>query len=201
MDTTAPLTGERHYVDTSAFFYLAMLGASTAGERVPAKRLAQAKRLQAFLTQIQKLGGIACSTVLAIEELAAKVRNDARRDAAKSAGFNYWGDFKMKKPSEAQVEDGRSKTRMVQMMDWAVAEFVKVGGRFEMPVSSAAESASFGEKLRTEHRDLLDTFQRLDAMDALHIVLGIHLGAKAFVSFDQGWDVVPQLTVYFASAA
>jgi len=49
--------------------------------------------------------------------------------------------------------------------------------------------------IRTAHRSYLTRYPSLDAMDALHIVFGTLLGTTHFITFDNGWLPVSQITV------
>ena len=71
------------------------------------------------------------------------------------------------------------------------------GVRFERKVvATVALATTLSKKAHATYVELLKNYVGLDAMDALHIVIGKEVGATGFVTFDAGWRTVAEIDVY-----
>jgi predicted nucleic acid-binding protein len=192
----APAPALRCYLDTSAVWVLASLEAKANGATIVATDETNGKRVESFLKRLVAARGEPRTTVLAMEELAAKVRNNSRSESARRAHCSDWRQFKRADPTAADAADALAKTAMLDAMRFAATRLGKLAVLFETPAVHEAETFSAATSIRKEHRLLLDNYQGLDAMDALHIVMGSRLRIQHFVSLDRGWSDVNGLTIY-----
>jgi len=129
------------------------------------------------------------TSVLAFEEVAALIRNRSRQDQTNGA----WRQLNKTDPQRAVV-DAIAQAKMLAMLKLAADAASSLGVSCLWPDVNGGPAAA-GRKLRKAHRALLKAYVDLDAMDALHLVVGAELGFTSFVSFDAGWAVVPSVDI------
>lgn len=76
---------------------------------------------------------------------------------------------------------------MLELLRLAVAATKRGMVGIDWPVATSIGP----ETMRLRHRQLLRLSSALDAMDALHIIAGLALGIRSFITFDSDWDTVP----------
>lgn len=194
LSKTTPKVGKSYYLDSSAVLTLASPDMATDGWPVRPKQHTDAKHLVAFLKAAT--GARVVTSVLAMEEAASVVRNTRRTQAAHDAGHNSWRDFVRKDAANAKRDDAKPHAAMLKALRWALARLSMHGVVLDTGEIQAGQTQQAAEALRAAHEKLLASHQELDPMDALHIVVGWDMGADDFVSFDGGWEVVPNITVY-----
>lgn len=192
-----PKENERFYVDTSAIFPLAHAEAKAAGGGGEATELSRAVVVVDFLNRAARVSAEVRTTAIVFEELGAKVRNKIRMHEASKYSLS-WQALKAQRPTEAAAADAIAHVKMLAFMKWAADGAAKGGilleGRAMMPADVLARE----KKLRKAHRELLAKYASLDAMDALHIVIGLEMAIPNFITFDAGWDAVPGIAVFGA---
>jgi predicted nucleic acid-binding protein len=188
----------RHYVDSSVVYSLASKAAHATGNPAPQIELTRAQKAATFIQKVRKAGGEVLTSPLALEELAARVRNSLRAIEAKKKGYASWRDFK-NRASKADIAqaDTRPHTIMIHMLSLATREFSKVGIELERTAVLSSETKKAAQELQKTHLKYLSQHTTLDAMDAFHIALAAELGITHFLSFDQGWGQLPNITVYY----
>lgn len=129
--------------------------------------------------------------MLAYEEVAASTRNKLRFAEAEAANFSGWKPFKSAEPAKAAGADARSHAAMLEMLSLAASAAGSLGVTLEWPAPTSASPVT----IRRHHRELLRKHPEVDAMDALHIVVGLAIGIRSFITFDGGWDAVPGITI------
>lgn len=193
----APTSGQRCYLDTSALIPLALHQlASAGGPAPPDEERRRADRIRRCIDRLVSAKASVVTTILAMEELAAKVRNDARNDQARAHG-STWKDLKRSDPAKARELDEGCRDWMLKMMEHAARSTGDLGVSFELPVVLEGDASAAATRLRKVHREYLRRYVSLDAMDALHIAVGRMIGADCFVSFDAGWREVSDITVCY----
>jgi len=191
-----PVQGESYYLDTSAVMALLNVEANNQKVKIPGEELARGRLVVDFTSRAKLVGALLTTSILAIEEIAAKYRGLIRAARAKANGYATWKDFKTGNPPAAAIEDEVARKEMFLRLKWTTKKLGSTQVRLATPEVAAANIHSAAETMRCSHLKLLEDHPSLDAMDALHIVIGTDLGATRFVSFDRGWDVVPSITVY-----
>lgn len=192
LETAAPF-GARFYLDTSALCALAFTRAGTAD---PTDR-GRAKRLRWFAPVAQRKGGAIVTSVLAFQELAAKVRNASINQALDAL------PHRVRKLRDLHVKDAKlalriatdAKKAAVAALNNAVLEATQLAVAVEQPATEEAERAIAGERMRIAHQSFIDRYPRIDAMDALHLTYGMAIDCEHFVSFDYGWEDVAEVTI------
>lgn len=197
MQTSAPTVGARHYLDASVLLALAYRSAKSAGELAPPQEVRRGDKAAAFIARVNGSGGMAITTVIALEEIAAKVRNALRRAAWSKASYKSWSDFKQADPTTAHTADTHAHAVMIQMLAHTMNELGRVGAFVERREIPANETRKLAKDLRQAHLGFMKNYPSLDAMDALHIALGLEMGITSFLTFDQGWGIVPKISVFY----
>jgi predicted nucleic acid-binding protein len=194
--SASPEANSIYYLDTSVLFALAVAAYHTAtGATVRADELARAAEARSFLSQVSASGGHIRTSTLAFQEIAHATRKRARNVHAKAAGFGDWHDLLKKKGPRSIVRDA-AHADTLRFLSHAVRAMRGVRCEVELQTVPQAETVAFGRNQRAAHRSLLRKHPELDPMDALHIVVGYGLGARHFLSFDEGWETVAGISVY-----
>lgn len=186
-------TAQSFYLDTSALVGLAALQAQSDGFQagLDANALKQGRDVQGFAGRAAASGASLLVTVLAFEELAAMIRNKARANLCKP--HPNWGALKKADRLRATTLDALAQQQMLKFLECAERAARSVGAKLLEP---EIDDPSRDADLRAAaHRKLLEDHVGLDAMDALHIVIGGELEVTGFVSFDRGWRDVKTITV------
>lgn len=192
--TSEPAANALFYLDTSAVWSLASLEASRQSQTPPAQELARAKRVRSFLRRASAKGCLAHTTVLSIEEIAAKMRGRIRNEEARNAGFGSWNAARRGK--HAASIDAKAHAAMLSMITFTTAALVASGVLLRRPWVGQTETETKAARLVTAHEKLMKTYRGLDPMDALHIAVGLELGGKNFITFDAGWSSCALVEVY-----
>lgn len=193
--TAASLDGFTHrsglvfYLDTSAVMPLALNEAGT----IKGTELIRFRRINAFVASASRAASRTISSVLALEEIAAKTRNELSRAALKRAGHDDWRSYAAVAPAAAAAERTTIQGQVLKMLEHAATGMGKIGVVVEQPV--VANAADAGKKVRKAHREYLRAYANIDSMDALHLAFGGLLGCKHFVSFDQAWLPISEVDV------
>lgn len=169
LQSFAHTKGLTFYLDTSAVFPLMLTLADPA--KAPPRERTRSNLLTSFLERATKAGSRAVCSVLVLEEIAAVVRNQAKA----AAGAN---------PATVHA-------RMLKMLEHAINAIRVAGIVVEQPV--VTDAVDGGQRLRKAHRAFLQSYPRIDSMDALHLAFGGLLGCTHFVSFDQAWTDVTEI--------
>jgi len=189
--------GQRFYLDTSALLVLAHDQAQACGRSVPSHELARARQLKPFLQKIRAAKGSLRTSVLAFEEIAAKTRNDLRASAADKAGYRRdWKAFKRADQKAFDVADANAQVSMLAFLGFTKQAAQREHIEVERCHVEKTHTLLAEERLRVHHQNLLQAHRALDAMDALHIAVGLDLSIRSFVTFDRGWDSVSTIDVY-----
>lgn len=200
---TVRLTAKhRVYLDTSALASLVFVEAAKHGQpQPPPLERKRASDLVAFFGRVRSVGASVVTTSLVLEEQAARVRNASRELAARraSGGKQNYSGLKGSDPKLAASLDEQAWKDMLHTVQWSANVLTQSVITVDLPgAGTGATQASFADALRTDHELLMQNFRELDAMDALHIAIGAHLGVTGFISFDRGWRVVPGIYVYYS---
>lgn len=193
--SSAPKPRRRYYLDTSALFALASEWAGTKGQPAQAKEIARAVAMKPFLHSVANANGSIRTSTLAFQEIASVQQRRARNFRAGAAGHGDWHNL-LKKGVDPTVVLETAKRDMLQFLTYTVRAMHSVGCKVEEPPVGALATAKVGTLRREAHRRLLRLHPGLDSMDALHIVVGYQMGARDFVTFDDGWTDVQGITVY-----
>lgn len=196
--TFVPVAGATYYLDTSALYPLAAAEAKDAGAKNIADRfLERAAHVRSFLQAVKLARGMARTSVLAMQEMAAAIRNEERHRLAQAdpAKHKSWSAFKRDDHAGAQVADTVAQELMLTWMRYTSRQLGALQVHFCEPEVPKGFSVEIGAARKKAHRRLLKAFSRIDAMDALHIVLGTEMQASAFLSFDSGWQTVTTINV------
>lgn len=193
LDAAKPRHGQRFYLDTSAVIPLALARAGTSVDPVDQKRH---RLLRSFSNKVTSSGGVLLTSLLAFEELAAVVRRPLRDAALKKAGASDWRDFRRKDAAGARQAEADTQKKVVQMMEWGLAELAALGGAVELPSRDAAATRTDADLLFKAHVALLRSCAALDPMDALHVVVGSALNTRSFVSFDRAWERISTIELF-----
>lgn len=197
--TAAPAATEKFYLDTSAIYPLAWAEGVAKGG-APALRANEALRvalLSAFLKKAEVVGSEMRTSLLSLEEIGTKIRNGERKDLIRANGFPDWHAYRQARPVDAAADALVIQAKAVQWMEWTVSALLSYGVLFERrAISTPALATTMIKKARLTYLELLRNYVDLDAMDALHIVVGKEIGAGAFISFDAGWQSVAEIDVY-----
>jgi len=144
-----------------------------------------------FLSKASTAGSRSICSVLAFEEIAAKIRNEQQYKVLAQQTHNSWREFEGVDAKKAQAERLRIQSSVLAMLEHAIRALSSVSTAVEQPV--VYDAAVAGKKLRKAHRDLLRKYPNIDSMDALHIAVGSSLGCKHFISFDSAWGAVAEI--------
>lgn len=133
---TTPVAAKQYYLDTSAVFALTLAEAKARGVgNIRDADVARGKKLKKFLAETQSVKALPRVTVLALEEMAAKVRSTERRATANANGHNTWPDFKQKEPQKARAADAAGPhATMLALVDVAIQQLAQYGVTFLEPV-------------------------------------------------------------------
>lgn len=186
------------YLDTSAVFALAFRRARAEGQPAPDNEVSRAEALVGFLARVRAQGGRGRTSLLALEEIAAKVRNQTRsigveRILGKAASFR---DLKTSDRAKAEAVDAAAHAAMMSMLKFTADALGAESVLLTRPVIPQGTEEDSAKKARKYHRDLLRRYPSIDPMDALHIVIGVECGLKAFVSFDDAWKCVTEIDLF-----
>ena len=193
--TATPSSGERIYLDTSAVLPLALVEGGRRGQPTPPPREQQrAALVTAFGARAAKAGCKLVTSILALEEIAARARNKARLQEQRT--YSSWDDFRRANASAAEDAEKRCQAHMLATLTWTIDVLHGAGVTVDFPSVLAAETENFAKKLRKAHLELLRAYASIDPMDALHIVFGLEGGAHGFVTFDGAWASVREIVVY-----
>ena len=200
---TTPTSAHTFYLDTSVVLLLTFAeGVKHGHPQLSHDDRAKVAIVEAFLARAAKATSRVVTTCLAIEELAAKVRNVARAQGASEAGTTW---ERLKRPTDkrsaginkklADRIDLQAQANMLSAMKWAGAVMTQHGIVVDTPAVEANKSQAFSEALCIDHEKLLAQYVGLDAMDALHVAVGMRMRASAFVTLDVGWRSVNEIAV------
>lgn len=189
------------YLDTSALTSLVMVEAEKHGQppAAPLERR-RASDLTQFFKRAQSVGASVITTSLVLEEELARMRNVSREDGARAAskGKHGYRQLKQQDPKAAAAVDRQAWTNMVHTIHWSAAVLTAGFVKLDLPPIAGSGTTHFAGVLRTDHEALMQNCNEIDAMDALHIAVGSHMKATAFISFDRGWRSVPGIDVYYS---
>lgn len=194
-----PSAALKYYLDTSAIYPIAWDEGATNGgaPAVDVAEKARASAVSTFLRDATAAGAEVRTSLLAIEEIAGKVRNGERRRCWKAKGFSDWRSYAIGNSAGARADGPIIQTKMLEWIGWSIRAVLSRGVQFERRVvQTPAGAATLSKKSRETYVELLHSYPDLDAMDALHIVVGKEIGADAFVTFDAGWRAVSEIDVY-----
>jgi len=194
LEAHSPQAGELYYLDTSAMFSLGHLEAHRLKQGGEPGEVKRARRVVAFVHRATASSAFVFTSVLAHQEIAALVRNRLRNAGAQKQRGCQWKQLKLIDPTEADKIDVGAQAAALQMLSHTSSLAGRESIETRWP-AVASEAALAGQKLRKAHRELLRLYRQIDSMDALHIVLGAELGALNFITFDKGWDTVPNINV------
>lgn len=178
------------YWDTSVVYSLA-LSRHPKQTATSQRELRRISALSAFINASTSSGTRNLTSILVLEEIAALVRNRIRTVEADRAGFRSWSEFKQSAAEQAMLRDKTAHQGMLEILQCAIDGIRTAKIELEWPDQSETPP----QKLRKFHREILRTVPTIDAMDALHIVVGLSLGIKKFISFDTGWRDCPLIEV------
>lgn len=192
---STPAKDELYYLDTSGLFPLAYERARHAGEPAPPDELARATTLVPFLRAAQANSASVITSILSIEELAAKWRNTQVR-AVLPNGIKTLRVWENTNPIAAANARKTIQASTLKMMAHAANGLGTYGVALMRVAVGSTETRTAADKQRKAHRELLRLYDRIDPMDALHIVVGREMGAERFISFDTAWTTVAEISVY-----
>lgn len=185
--TDQPLAG-LHYFDTSAILPLAV-------EKLEQVAQPRATAVRTFVGRMGAVGATAGTSVLALEEIAFKVRRDARHDVLAQQGHKTWRDFERADPKLAEAESEVIQAQVLDMVKAAIDTCGPLAIQFLQPTSVVAP-APWGKQWRKNWGALVQAHREIDPMDALHVVTGSALSATAFVSFDKAWAQIGTIKLF-----
>jgi hypothetical protein len=194
--SAAATAGERYYLDTSALYPLMHAEMRAANLPADSDELRRAAALKGFLQRVRAVNGALRTSVLAFEEIGAKARSIVRSKGAEKTPYRKWSDLKRADATAAAAVDADAQAHMLDVMRFAADGAGKEGVLLERSIVLPTDTTSAAEKLRKAHRKLLREYRSLDAMDALHIAVGLELAIRNFITFDVGWQGVPGINVY-----
>lgn len=182
------------YLDTSAVRPLAAQWAFRDSVQHDSEReRTRATRLESFFEGVAGSQAIVATSLLALEELAASMRNEVLREYLQARRFASLYEFRQADSSGAAFAVDEAQSQALRMLDYAVDAFN----------DSSITLLDFGcvgdedvEFLRATHRKLLEDHHDLDSMDALHLAVAGAKGITHFVSFDGAWHDVDEVTVF-----